>query len=64
MVNARVQPVNIEQVKTFLEGTTKRGETSGLEVFQFQDKGSMVLLPTSLQEGKRGEGGRKGRGGE
>ena len=50
--------MNIEQIKTFLEGTTKRRETSGSEVFQFQDKGSMVLLPTSLQEGKRGEGGR------
>ena len=60
--------MNIEQIKTFFEGTTKRRETSGSEVFQFQDKGSMVLFPTSLQEGKRGEGegggrGKEGRGG-
>ena len=66
--------MNIEQIKTFLEGTTKCRETSGSEVFQFQDKGSMVLFPTSLQEGKRGEGeggprekegqgGRRGEGG-
>ena len=50
--------MNIEQVKRFLEGTTKCGKACGSEVFQLQDKGCMVLLPTSLEEESEGKVGR------
>ena len=49
--------MNVEQIKRFLEGTTKGGKASGSEVFQLQDKGCMVLLPTSLEEESEGRQG-------
>ena len=51
VVNTSVQSMDVEQVKGLPEGTTERCEASGTKALQLRDKGSMILLPTSLEEG-------------
>lgn len=49
MINAGVEPMDVEEVKGLLQATPKRGETGRLEVLQLRDEGSVVLLPASLE---------------
>lgn len=49
VVNAWHKAVKIKEVKGCAEGVTHGGQAGRLQVLQLTHKGSVVLLPTSLQ---------------